>query len=313
MSLFSVIIPLYNKEKYIETTLKSVLNQDFKDFEVIIFDDGSTDEGLKKVEAFNDQRIIICTQKNKGVSITRNNAINRAKGKYMALIDADDFWTPNHLSELKKLINTFPDAGLYCNNYQVIYNNKVAFPAKFNFKYGDTCLIVDDFFKASIINCVAWTSSVCFSKGTFLAIGGFKTHLKTAQDLDLWIRLALNYKIAFNPTTTMHYKLYVKNSLSKSEDNFNSIRYDFISSFAEFERTNPSLKLYLDINRYSVALRSLVNNNQELYKKLKQEIAPNNLNLKQKLLLNSPKPVLILFRKFQKFLLRNNIYLTAYE
>lgn len=86
MSLFSVIIPLYNKEKYIETTLKSVLNQDFKDFEVIIFDDGSTDEGLKKVEAFNDQRIIICTQKNKGVSITRNNAINRQKENIWRLL-----------------------------------------------------------------------------------------------------------------------------------------------------------------------------------------------------------------------------------
>lgn len=313
MPFFSVIIPLYNKEKYIESTLKSVLNQDFKDFEIIVFDDGSTDESLKKVKTFNDSRIVIYKQKNEGVSSTRNNAIKVAKGKYMALLDADDYWTPNHLTELKNLINAFPEAGLFCNNYQVIYNNKVSLPAKFNFNYGNDYLIVEDFFKASIINCVAWTSSVCFSKETFLNIGGFQPHLKTAQDLDLWIRLALKHQVAFNPKITMHYKLYVKNSLSKSEDNFNGIRYDFISSFSKIEATNPSLKLYLDINRYAVALRSRVNNNNELYKKLKSEINPSNLNFKQKLLLNSPKSILIRFRKFQKFLLNNNIYLTAYK
>ncbi|KJD32087.1 hypothetical protein PK35_11660 [Tamlana nanhaiensis] len=313
MSFFSVIIPLYNKEKYIEATLNSVLNQEFKDFEIIIFDDGSTDDSLKQVEAFSDSRILIIKEINQGVSAARNKSIELAKGKYIALLDADDIWEPNHLTELHKLITLFPEAGLYCNNYRVFYNSAVSRPAKFNFQYAANGVLVNDFFKASIINCVAWTSSVCFAKNTFTEIGGFKPHLKTSQDLDLWIRFALKHQVAFNPKITMSYKQYVSNSLSKNESHYNEIRYNFISSFSEFEKTNTSLKLYLDINRYAVSLRALINNNKPLYKKLKQEIDFKNLNFKQKILINTPKVVLKLLKKLQISLIKMRVYLTAFD
>lgn len=313
MAFFSVIIPLFNKEKYIEATLKSVLNQNFEDFEVIIYDDGSTDNSLNIIEQIKDSRIIIRKQKNQGTSVARNNAINIAKGDFIALLDADDYWSPNHLIELKKIIKTFPKAGLYCNNYRIFYTPTISRPAKFNFKYQTNCLIVDDFFKASIINCVAWTSSVCFSKETFLDIGGFQPHLKTAQDLDLWIRFALKHQVAFNPKITMSYKQFVSNSLSKNENHFNEIRYNFISSFNEIEKTNPSLKLYLDINRYAVSLRAYMNDNKALYKKLKKEIDFNNLNYKQKILLSTPKSLLLFLKNFQKRLINLKFYLTAFN
>ncbi len=116
---FSVIIPLYNKAKFIEETLQSVLDQDFLDFEIIIIDDGSTDDSVEIVEQFSDCRITLFKQKNTGVSIARNNGITAAKGTYMALIDADDYWYSNHLTALINQIHQFPDAGLYCNNYEV--------------------------------------------------------------------------------------------------------------------------------------------------------------------------------------------------
>lgn len=311
MPFFSVIIPLYNKEKYIETTLRSVVAQTFDDFEIIIVDDGSTDASLRMASQFEDSRITIIQQKNQGTATARNIGIANAKSNYIALLDADDAWYDNHLFELKKQIDTFPDAGLYCNNYEVILKNNFCQKASFNFKYDKDILIVEDFFKASIINCVAWTSAVGFSKEKFNNIGKFNTKFKTAQDLDLWIRFALRYKVSFNPTITMSYKLFIGDSLSKHE--YNTIRHAFINHYAIEEKQNPSLKLYLDINRYAVAVRCKINNEIELYNTLKSEINYKNLNFKQKLLLNTPVFILRLAKKIHQYLIKHHIYVTAYN
>ena len=81
MPYFSVIIPLYNKESFIEKTLECVLNQTFKDFEIIIVNDGSTDNGLEKIKKFTDNRIKIFQQENQGVSVARNKGMEMAEGE----------------------------------------------------------------------------------------------------------------------------------------------------------------------------------------------------------------------------------------
>ena len=308
---FSVIIPLYNKEKYIEKNIKSVLNQLFNDFEIIIVDDGSTDNSVNIVSQFNSPKIKIIKQSNKGAGAARNLGINHAKADYIALLDADDCWHEVHLTELKKQIDLFPQVGLYCNNYEVLYSKTNCKKARFNFTYEEECVIVKDYFKASIINSVAWTSSVGFAKTKFDSLGGFNESLKTAQDLDLWIRFALEHPVSFNPKITMTYKLYVESSLSKNE--YNLIRYDFINSYPEEERRNPSLKLYLDINRYAVALRSKINGETDIYSKLKTEIDFNNLNSKQKFLIRLPVFMLKIFKKIYQFLVNRNLYISAYS
>lgn len=308
---FSVIIPLYNKAKFIEETLQSVLEQDFLDFEIIIIDDGSTDKSVEIVERFSDSRISLIKQKNRGVSVARNNGIAMSKGTYIALIDADDFWYSNHLRELKKQIKLFPDAGLYCNNYEVYLSGHTKRNAKFNFDYNTECLIVKDYFKASIINSVAWTSAVAFTKTNFDAVGGFDVDLDTSEDLDLWIKLALRHQISFNPSLTMSYKNYVHDSLTKKETN--AVRLNFINRYREEEEKNQSLKHYLDVNRYALAIRCKVLKNYNIYKDAQQQISLSNLNFKQKLLLNSPRSVLLVFKKLQTVLIKNNIYLSAFK
>ncbi|MFD0991434.1 glycosyltransferase family 2 protein [Mariniflexile jejuense] len=309
----SIVIPLYNKETFIANTIKSVLQQTFQDFEIIVVDDGSTDNSYQIVSSLDNEKITLIKQENQGVSVARNFGIQKAKANYIALIDADDIWYPNHLFELKKQMDLFPEAGLYCNNYEVFHNEKVCKKAAFNFSYDTECLIVEDYFKASIINSVAWTSAIGFSKENFTNLGGFNTNYKTAQDLDLWIRFALNYKVSFNPTITMSYKFYIDNSLSKNEKNYNYIRYDFINSYNEEAQNNPSLKLYLDVNRYALALRSKLNGDKQLYLKVKKDIDFSNLNLKQRVVLIAPKSLLFTIKKLQIFLLKNHIYLTVYK
>jgi len=90
--MFSVVIPLYNKERSVKNTIESVLNQTFQDFEVIVVNDGSTDNSLEVVKSFNDERIRIINQKNSGVSSARNRGIKEAKYEWIAFLDADDLW-----------------------------------------------------------------------------------------------------------------------------------------------------------------------------------------------------------------------------
>lgn len=311
MPFFSVIIPLYNKELYIKSAIESVLNQTFKDYEIVIVNDGSTDYSLQIVNSFKNKNITVINQANTGVATARNNAIAAAKGKYISLLDADDTWYSNHLEAQKKLIDTFPNAKLYCNNYEIYYRKFVKRNAVFNFNYNKDCILVKDFFKANIINSVAWTSAVSFSKAAFNSIGGFNPKLETYEDIDLWIRFALVGTVAFNPKITMCYKLYVDGSLTKTENN--NLREAFINSFIEEEKNNLSLKQYLDINRYALAIRCKIEKEHEIYKRTVAQITAKNLSLKQKFLIKMPRYIILGFKQFQQFLIKNNIYLSAFK
>ena len=283
---FSVVIPLYNKESYISKTLNTVLNQSFKDFEVIIVNDGCTDNSVSVIETFTDKRIKLIHQNNQGVSVARNTAITASIGTYIATLDGDDLWKPNHLEELKKCIDTFKNAVLFCNNYEIKRRDGFVTKAKFNFDYSSDCLVVDDFFEANIINYIPHSSSVAFKKDTFLKIGAYNTQLRTGQDIDLWIRFGLHGKIAFNPTVTMLYNFFDPNSLSNSKLNDN--RLLLINQYTTEEQTNPSLKRYMDIKRYALAIRYKFNNEDKKASLLINEINSNNLNILTLCFINRP-------------------------
>lgn len=110
--MFSVVIPLYNKSENITRTLKSVQEQTHTDFEIVIVNDGSTDDSVEKVEDFKDSRIKLYHKKNGGVSDARNYGISRSTRPFIAFMDADDLWKPNYLEEMAKLIEEYPEAGM---------------------------------------------------------------------------------------------------------------------------------------------------------------------------------------------------------
>ena len=128
MPMFSVIVPLYNKEQYIKKTVSCVLAQTIADFELIIVDDGSTDNGPQYVSEIQDGRIRMLSQGNAGVSAARNHGIREANGKYICFLDADDTWNVDFLQTVKELFDEFPEAGMVCPSYQVAYGNKVVHP-----------------------------------------------------------------------------------------------------------------------------------------------------------------------------------------
>lgn len=311
MPFFSVIIPLYNKEDHIKNTLNSVLSQTFTDFEIIIIDDGSTDNSLSIVKHFKDSRVLIYSQENSGAAKTRNNAIKKAKAKYIALTDADDFWFPNHLEEHYKSINKIPSGDLYSNAYKLKLAPSKTINATYNTPHKLEPYIIEDYFKASTIHPIAWTSAIVLSKKKLDDIGYFNEDITSGQDIDLILRFALKGTIVFNPEITCIYDKTVDNSLSK--ENHQTIKYKLFNSYKIEENNLPSLKKYLTLNRYSLAIQCKLAKNYKLFDKLKQEIDVNLLNQKQRFLLKSPYLIVAFFKSLHLFLVKQNIYMSSYK
>ena len=204
--MFSIIIPLYNKADYIAETLKSVLNQTYCDYEVIVVNDSSTDNSLEVASSFQDERIHIYTKENEGVSAARNYGIMRAKYDYIAFLDADDIWESDYLECQKKLIEIYPNAGIYSTAFYSLEKGKRKLRNVLINEH--THFLVHDYFKESVMNglSICWTSSLCLKKEIIERIPMFRVGIKRGEDLDLWLRIALNYDVAYLNLPKVFYK-----------------------------------------------------------------------------------------------------------
>lgn len=206
---FSVIIPLYNKEKNIGSTIDSVLNQTFSDFELIVVDDGSTDRSAEIVSSIPDERIRVITQSNSGVSEARNNGIAHSKADYIVLLDADDEWLPSHLSEMFSLVSDYGKvADVFATNFTRRFSSGEIVQNRDDLQKG----IVPNYFKAIRGGGVINSSCVCISKMALLDVHGFNSKYTMGEDLDLWARLARRYKIAYSPTSSSIYNIGTPNN-----------------------------------------------------------------------------------------------------
>lgn len=309
---FSIIIPLYNKAEYIVDTLNSALLQTYSNFEIIIINDGSSDNSLDLVKKINHPNITIINQENQGVSVARNNGIKKAKGNYIAFLDADDYWYPNHLSKILESIKKHPEEFVFCNNYEIYYYKNKFKKTSFTFNTkGKSIIKIDNYFESSLLNDVAWTSATCIKKKALTNNRLFDPRLTSGQDTDLWIRLALKYHFVFNITVTAKHNKYIENSLSKG-NTFKS-RYLFTLKYLEQETKSLSLKKYIDNNRFAIALQCKEKGEQNLYKELISAIDSKNLNYKQKIILASPLFVIFFFKKIKLFLLNYKINILLYK
>lgn len=200
--MFSVVIPLYNKEEYIRRAVDSVLEQDLKEFELIVINDGSTDLSLSKLDDICDSRLKIITQTNQGVGAARNNGISQARFQWVALLDADDFWSPFHLSELRNIIEKFPNSRLVATKNKVIHTESDI--TKDSKEESSMIRSIDYFDEASKDLTVVHSSAVCIKKSAFDSVGGFKD-MKMGEDLEYWARIALRYPVAVSNKTTSYY------------------------------------------------------------------------------------------------------------
>ncbi|MFN4270492.1 MAG: glycosyltransferase family 2 protein [Thermosynechococcus sp.] len=208
--MISVVIPLYNKAAHIGHTLESVLQQTSPAAEVIVVDDGSTDGSAAIVQKFTGRGVRLIQQTNQGVSAARNRGVAAATQPYVAFLDADDEWLPEHLATLQKLIRDFPAASLWSTFCVVRRNVKYHLPPS-PFSSGWRG-IVDPFFEAyakglSIVN----SSTCCVRKEHLLAVGGFPVGVKLNEDYIAWCKLALRFPVAHEATVTAIYNQDAEN------------------------------------------------------------------------------------------------------
>jgi len=311
MPLFSVVIPLYNKENHIENTLKSVFSQTFTDFEIIVVDDGSTDNSMEILRRFNDSRLILAEQVNQGVSSARNHGIEKASGKLIAFLDADDYWFPNHLAVIAALHKDFPQAGMYCSRYKIKFAENNFYLPKLTNLPSDYRGIVNDFFHSSLIDRIAWTSAVAIPKNVLLAINGFSETVTNGQDLEVWIKVAVKHQVAISDTVTALYHYEIENSLAK-RNILNKQLMDF-RQFSEEEKKKPSLKKFLDIYRIEYALHFHIFGNNENMRFYLKDVDNGNMAFKTKILFALPGFLLRLLLKLKRLLTKFGINFTVYH
>lgn len=212
--MFSVIIPLYNKAAYISETLKSILNQTFVDFEVIIVDDGSTDTSLEVIKTFNDPRIHLICIPNSGVSIARNTGIQNAKFSWIAFLDADDWWAPNFLEAMVQSFKQFPNEKIFGTGRSRVFKDEVErYQNAFLPKNQETGLvnyfeIISKYLPPINSSNVVINKSLLINKGLF--IEGMKQH----EDHDLWLRICENNLVVFINKELSFYRKNIENTAS---------------------------------------------------------------------------------------------------
>lgn len=311
MAYVSVIIPLYNKDFSISKTLQSVLAQTFTNYEVIIIDDGSTDNSYKIITDFSDKRIQLFQQKNKGAAAARNFGIEEANGELIAFLDADDYWFPNHLEEIVKLYNDFPNCGIYCSRYFM----KIAENSILKINYGTDLKNnyrgeIVDFFKASMHYRVALTSALAIPKKIFTNDFMFNPKVSSGQDLELYTKIAILNKVAITNKTTVEYNFALENQLSKTP--ITNKRLLDLNQFKDVELTNLSLKKYLDLYRTEYSLQFRIAGDIEKSKMYLNDIT-TQIPRKTKLLLNTPVFILSALLKIKHLLKKKGIDFSVYN
>ena len=261
--LFSVVIPLYNKEKYILRTVNSVLNQSFKDFEIIIVNDGSTDNSLAKVQAIEDDRIRIVSQVNSGTGAARNRGIKESNGIWISFIDADDEYANDYLREVFNTAEEIKEAeviySLYClkttRNY---YIPKVGFNKPKEINYFE---FTNKFYKEKTIeNSLLFINSSCVSvrKNAFIKSGYFLEDVSIGEDTDTWYRLAWTSKIVLIPKILATYNIDDGSSDHSNKSDFR-LR---LKTFSHWKNNNliPShlVKDSLDYINYCILWESYI-------------------------------------------------------
>jgi glycosyltransferase involved in cell wall biosynthesis len=199
---FSIVIPLWNKRHAVAATVASVLDQTYRDFELVIVDDGSTDGSMDALRGFDDPRIRRIAQANAGPGAARNRGIEESRHDWIAFLDADDIWSPDHLAELGRLRLEHPQAGLIGTSYLVPEWDGCNHLPRVN---ESRIEIVDYFERLGQGKRLFCASSAAIPKRTYVDLGGFVDGL-AGQDSEYWARIALDRPVAFSSRTTAVYR-----------------------------------------------------------------------------------------------------------
>ncbi|MCK5096853.1 MAG: glycosyltransferase [Desulfobacteraceae bacterium] len=190
--IVSVVIPTYNRKDIISRAIESVRNQTYKNYEIIIVDDGSTDGTVDYIKNHYNNKIHCISQENQGASSARNKGISEAKGKYIAFLDSDDEWVDSKLTTQVAFLEENPEIALLCGRtYRSDNIKKVNSPLAQK--------ITGNLFTILYSHSFVSTPTVIVKKDVLDQVGAFDLNYKSAEDFDLWLKITHDYQCAFLP------------------------------------------------------------------------------------------------------------------
>lgn len=201
----SVIIPTYNSAQYLIAAVESVLAQTFKDFEILVIDDGSTDNTSEVVKQF-PASVRYIKQKNQGVSVARNNGIKESRGKYVSFLDADDTWFPTKLEKQIEALNKNPEYKFCFSDFLAVTKDLEPIPMKRARLEGSA--INDLLLRGNVVGSIC---TVICERELFENIGGFDPALSQCADWDMWVRLATQTDFLFVDEPLVTYRQHDAN------------------------------------------------------------------------------------------------------
>ena len=217
--LFSIVVPLHNKARYIGCTLASVLAQTLRDFEVIVVDDGSTDGGAEIVAAIDDPRVRLVRQPNAGVSVARNLGIAMARGEWLAFLDADDWQHPRYLASLQHAQRAHPTADAVASRYIPFQDGEAIAPPEWTVADDPAVELVTDLPTRWMQGPTLFTSSIAVRRSVLLGMQPcFAPGESFGEDLDLWFRVAERTPLALLDAPLVGYRVGVQGSLTQRRE-----------------------------------------------------------------------------------------------
>lgn len=310
MPKFSVVIPVYNKARFLAETLDSVVKQRFEDIEVLLLDDGSTDNSYEIMESYTrDPRFRIFQQENRGVSASRNYLIEKASAPYIALLDADDLWHPDYLQLQHQMVQTYPEARVFATASKIKRGN-TSQPRSYNLPEGFGAHGLMDYFEGSTLDSLLHSSTTVLHKEVFREVGNYNEAYRSGEDTDLYVRIGLKYPVVFNKKVLVTYRV-VDDGLVKSSRSVHE-KANF-EAYEPYEKSNTGLKRFLDLNRYSLCLHARLEGDETAFQNIYQKIDPTNLSKRQRYLLNQSRDRLKSLFKLKESLQRLGIRLKSFK
>ncbi len=217
--MFSVICPVFNKEKELKETIDSVLSQAYKDFELILIENGSTDNSLSVIQSFNDPRIKLIQTNQIGPGAARNIGVAHAKNDWIAFLDADDLWENFHLQNIFEAISKQPNVNFFSSSWKVLKSNTFS-PSTLATSINEKRIFFSEkrVLELTLQNSPPfWTSAIVVHKKLFNQAGGFPESLPAhGEDVALWVQLIrLQKGIHFINDLSASYRADSSNMISK--------------------------------------------------------------------------------------------------
>lgn len=280
--MISIVIPLYNKEKQIANTIQTVLSQTFQNFEIVIVNDGSTDNSVEEVEKIKDSRIRIINQQNAGVSVARNRGIEEAKYDLIAFLDADDEWKPEYLETQYNLFLKYPDCEVFVTKYEFADekgNIKQAVIKRIPFLTEDG--VLNNYFEVINYSNPPITSiTIMVRKSAIVEIGGFLVGATLGEDLITWAKLAVKYRIAFSKKNVAIYNFRSSKQLvipRRAPDKIDLVGIEFkkLLDISDDIFLRKYVALWHKMRMVTFVRLGMKNEANFEYKQIKQFVKPN--------------------------------------